>query len=73
MIVMKCRNPKYVFCEQVQAKGNEAYAVRMLCQKITKTLVYNRIIMKSDQEPAIKELIKTQINNAGIKRFILLE
>jgi hypothetical protein len=58
IIVMKCRKLKYYFADQVPAKGGESQAVRIINDNITQVLGYNRVIVKSDQEPAIKDLIE---------------
>ena len=48
MIVMKCRNLKYYFADQLPVKGGESHAVRTINENITQVLGYNRVIIKSD-------------------------
>ena len=57
MLVMKCRNLKYYFADQVPAKGGDAHAVKILNHNVTQVLGYNRVVVKTDQENAIKGLV----------------
>ena len=62
ILVSRDRKSKWINAAVVTQKGNCAYAVKRLSEDIG-SLGYNRIILKSDQEPAIKDLkirVKTE-------------
>ena len=56
ILVMKNSLGKWVSAFVVPQKGACEYAVKAVAREIQKA-GYNRIIIKSDQEPAIKELL----------------
>ena len=56
ILVMKDRKHKYVFASVVPRKGADPYAVRRVGQDLVAILGYKRVVIKSDQEPAIKKL-----------------
>ena len=55
ILVSRDRKSKWINAAVVTQKGNCAYAVKRLSEDIG-ALGYNKIILKSDQEPAIKDL-----------------
>ena len=55
ILVMKDRKSKMVYANVVPEKGRNKYAIKRLAQDIG-ILGYNRMIIKSDQEPSIMEL-----------------
>ena len=60
ILVMRCRKTKYIFARVVPRNGRHPYTVRRVGQDISAILGYKRVIIKSDQEPAIKKL-KAQV------------
>ena len=50
------RKKKWYFAHMVPKKGHDAHAIKILCREISIS-GYSRVILKSDQEPAIRELI----------------
>lgn len=58
--VMVDRSSAYVSADMTPHKGNVFHAVKRLAQNI-KTLGYKRLILKSDQEPAIESLTEAVI------------
>jgi len=57
IIVMKDRMSKGVFAFVVPKKGECEYAALRAAQDLNKTLGYKKIILKGDQEPALRVLI----------------
>ena len=55
ILVSRDRKSKWINAAVVTQKGNCAYAIKRLSEDLG-SLGYNRIILKSDQEPAIKDL-----------------
>ena len=55
ILVSRDRKTKWINAAVVTQKGNCPYAVKRLSEDIG-ALGYNRIVLKSDQEPAIKDL-----------------
>ena len=55
IMVLKDRRPKTIEARVAPTKGKHPYAIRRMPQDL-KNFGYKRIILKSDQEPAIKEL-----------------
>ena len=51
------RKDKGAFAHMVPSKGHDAHAIKMVAREI-KLAGYNKLILKSDQEPSIKELIE---------------
>ncbi len=60
VLVLRDRKHKYITARVVPRKGRHPYTVRRLGQDITQILGYNRVHIKSDQEPAVKKL-KAQV------------
>ena len=60
VLVSRCRRTKYVTATVVPRKGPDPYAVRRLGQDLTQIYGYKRVVLKSDQEQAIKKL-KSQV------------
>ena len=60
ILVMRCRKTKFIFARVVPRKGRHPYTVRRVGQDISAILGYKRVVIKSDQEPAIKKL-KAQV------------
>ena len=55
ILVSRDRKSKWINAAVVPQKGNCAYAIKRLSEDIG-ALGYSRVVLKSDQEPAIKEL-----------------
>ena len=66
MIVLYDSESKYIAAEIVPEKGANEYSVRRMAQ-IVNRLGYRRVILKSDQEPAIIAL------KSAVKRELELE
>ena len=58
VLVQYDRTHKHVFADCVEYKGENGYAVERVQQNIVKILGYNRVYIKTDQEPAIKALVE---------------
>ena len=56
VLVMKDRKSKYIIANVVPRKGDHPYVVQRVGEDLTQILGYDRVIFKSDQEPAIKKL-----------------
>ena len=56
ILVMKSSADKWTSAFVVPQKGSNEYAINAVAREIQNT-GYNRLIIKSDQEPAIKELV----------------
>ena len=64
IIVMKDRNTKYITADEVPRKGDEEYAASRMIQHLKKLLGKTRLILKTDQEPAIvtlRERIRNEV------------
>ena len=57
IIVGVQRKRKGIFAHMVTSKGHNAHAIKMVSREIRLT-GYNRMIIKTDQEPAIKEVVE---------------
>ena len=67
ILVGNNRKDKKVFAHMVPKKGVDAHAVKMIGRDI-KLTGYSKIILKLDQEPAMRELIgavKREFGNAS--------
>ena len=57
IIVGKDRISKWVFAHVVPKKGHDAHAIKVIKREINLS-GYNRVIIKSDQEPSILEVMR---------------
>jgi len=51
------RTHKWVMGDMVTGKGENWYAIQKVCQNVKDALGYNRLILKGDQEPALRTLL----------------
>jgi hypothetical protein len=59
VLVLRDRDSKYVTASVVPRKGDHPYTVHRVGHDISNILGYKRVVLKSDQEPAIKKLKAT--------------
>ena len=66
------RKKKWYFAHMVPKKGHDAHAIKILCREISIS-GYSRVILKSDQEPAIRELIAAVRRERPVGVEIMIE
>ena len=56
ILVVKDGKSKWLAAHMVPKKGSDPFAITVLLREIEKVMGYKRIVLKSDQEPAILDL-----------------